>query len=169
MSIIFLDVEASGPVPGLGVMTEFGAVKYPLPNGPTEPDTFHGVLWDHVDSDNPVVPIATTKRDHTLVLTEFVDWLGPGHHTMVSDNPAFDFMWISYALWHTLGHNPFGHSARRIGDYYAGLTKRWANTQEWKSLRVTPHDHMPVHDALGNAEAFTIMHELPIARSEIRG
>ena len=35
-----------------------------------------------------------------------------------------------------------------------GLTGSFANTQAWKRLRVTPHDHHPVHDAQGNVEAF---------------
>jgi hypothetical protein len=49
--------------------------------------------------------------------------------------------------------NPFGHSARRIGDFYAGLLGDFQSTQKWKRLRRTKHDHHPVHDALGNAEA----------------
>jgi hypothetical protein len=28
------------------------------------------------------------------------------------------------------------------------------STQGWKRLRVTPHDHNPVNDAMGNPEAF---------------
>ncbi len=48
----------------------------------------------------------------------------------------------------------FGHFARRIGDFYAGLAGDFADSQSWKKLRVTPHDHNPVHDAMGNVEAF---------------
>lgn len=71
---------------------------------------------------------------------------------MWSDNPAFDFQWINDGFWRHLGRNPFGHSARRISDFYAGLCGNVAKTQEWKALRITPHDHNPVHDAMGNAE-----------------
>ena len=49
--------------------------------------------------------------------------------------------------------NPFGHSGRRIADFYAGLVATVYKTQNWKRLRRTKHDHHPVHDALGNAEA----------------
>jgi hypothetical protein len=77
-----------------------------------------------------------------------------GRPVFVSDNPAYDFQWINYGFHHTLGRNPFGHSGRRISDFYAGLTGRWENTQAWKKLRQTPHDHNPVNDALGNVEAF---------------
>jgi hypothetical protein len=55
--------------------------------------------------------------------------------------------------------HPFGHSGRRISDYYAGLTGRFGNTQAWKRLRVTPHNHNPVHDAMGNVEAFRRIQE----------
>ena len=48
---------------------------------------------------------------------------------------------------------PFGHSGRRISDYYAGFTGRWSNTQAWKRLRTTVHDQNPVNDAMGNVEA----------------
>jgi hypothetical protein len=44
-----------------------------------------------------------------------------GRPVFVSDNPAFDFQWINHGFWHALRGNPFGHSGRRIGDYYAGL------------------------------------------------
>jgi hypothetical protein len=50
--------------------------------------------------------------------------------------------------------NPFGHSGRRISDFWAGLNRDWGNTQGWKRFRRTAHDHNPVHDAMGNAEAF---------------
>ncbi len=52
------------------------------------------------------------------------------------------------------GKNPFGHSARRIGDFYAGLVGDFTDASSWKKLRVTVHDHNPVHDAMGNLEAF---------------
>lgn len=56
-------------------------------------------------------------------------------------------------LWRYIGENPFGHSGRRIADFYAGLVGDFRSTQKWKGLRRTKHDHHPVHDALGNAEA----------------
>lgn len=72
---------------------------------------------------------------------------------MISDNPAYDWQWISFYFWKHLGRNPLGYSARRIGDFYAGLVNNFHKTNDWKKLRVTSHDHNPVHDAQGNAEA----------------
>ena len=62
--------------------------------------------------------------------------------------------WVS-AMFDKAGiENPFGHSARRISDYWAGLQRKWSETQSWKRYRVTTHDHNPVNDAMGNVEAF---------------
>ena len=60
---------------------------------------------------------------------------------------------VNFYFWRYFGENPFGHSGRRIADFYAGLVGDFRNTQRWKRLRRTKHDHHPVHDALGNAEA----------------
>jgi hypothetical protein len=53
--------------------------------------------------------------------------------------------------------NPFGHSGRRIVDFYAGLVGDLRSTQKRKRLLRTKHDHHRVHDALGNAEALIRM------------
>ena len=78
-----------------------------------------------------------------------MDW----PETFVSDNPAYDFMWMAYYCDKYLGYNPFGHSGRRIADLYAGLTGKWRNTSRWKKFRITEHTHNPVDDARGNREA----------------
>jgi len=73
---------------------------------------------------------------------------------MVSDNPAYDFMWIAGMYDYAGLPNPFGHSARRISDFWAGVNQNWSDTQSWKKYRKTAHDHNPVNDAMGNVEAF---------------
>lgn len=157
MSLIFVDCEAYGGCPAVGDLTEFGAVCYGAKPWPT----FHGVLVaSRPNPLNPAEPLPAapvTQAKRVEVFTAFDQWLGhhvQGRPIFVSDNPAFDFMWIVDGFFRALGRNPFGHSARRISDYYAGLVGDWNRTQQWKRLRVTKHDHHPVHDALGNAEAF---------------
>ncbi len=151
--LIFVDCEATGPCPGKGVLTEFGAVAF------ESRDTFHGVLFDSEPRpDNPVLSeVVGDGYDPVEVFGRFEAWLGTvtaAPPIMVSDNPAYDFQWINYGFHHALGRNPFGHSARRIGDFYAGLVDEFMTRQRWKRLRETPHDHNPVHDAMGNVEAF---------------
>ena len=82
---------------------------------------------------------------------------GKGGLVFISDNVAYDWQWINFYFWRYFGMNPFGHSGRRIGDFYAGLTGDFRNTQRWKRLRKTKHDHNPVMDAMGNVEAFRRM------------
>ena len=162
MSLVFVDCEAYGGAPSVGRLTEFGAVTYP------DKASFHGILLSTRPSvANPAVPERVSDMDRGFYLTvaatvfsNFDLWLRAytkGRPVMVSDNPAFDWQWINDLFWLTLNRNPFGHSARRISDFYAGLTGDFYNTQRWKSLRRTPHDHNPVHDALGNVEAFERM------------
>ena len=164
LNLVFVDVEATGPTPCSGVMTQFGAVHY------ASRETFHGVLYDSKPSDaNPAVPVLTgNSYPGQPVMEAFSDWLlgttgspllsaagrGP---IFVSDNNGFDFMWIAFYFDRYAITNPFGHSSRRISDFYAGLVGDFTKSQGWKKWRVTPHDHHPVHDALGNVEAFARM------------
>lgn len=151
-NLFFVDCESTGPFPGIHKLTEFGAVHFPTLK------TFHGILALTTPSpDNPAIPVMTAEYEAYEVFSLFERWLKSFETkrcVMVSDNPAFDFQWINYGFGQTLGRNPFGHSARRISDYYAGLCGDWNDSQDWKRLRVTKHDHNPVNDALGNAEAF---------------
>ena len=174
--LVFVDVEASGGSPVTGIMTEFGAVVWP--KAARGWLTYHGVFRQARPSkDNPAVPEVIHNQDswspwyeinenknpihvtsESLVITEFDHWLGSHGRerpVFVSDNVAFDWQWINCEFWRYLGRNPFGHSGRRISDFYAGLTGDFRNTQKWKRLRVTPHTHNPVDDAKGNAEAFS--------------
>ncbi len=137
--LIFVDCEAKGKSPSTGKLTEFGAVAYP------SKATFHGQLEDK------------TLKEQKEVFEEFDKWVVENtekHPIFVSDNPAFDWQWINDYFWKLIGKNPFGYSGRRIGDFYAGLIGNFMNSQGWKRLRVTPHDHHPVNDAMGNLEAF---------------
>ena len=132
MSLIFVDCEGHGPAPTMNDAEkfEFGAVEFKTLK------TFHG------------------KRAVKETFMAFDDWLlDKKPPVFVTDNVAYDWQFINFYFHLFLGRNPFGHSARRIGDFYAGLRGDWRKTQEWKRLRMTKHDHNPVHDAIGNAEA----------------
>jgi hypothetical protein len=167
--LVFVDCEAVGPCPSKGRLTEFGAVHY------TTKATFHGEVCK-AEVAGERVQVAYSPEREKEVFQHFQDWLfhhvpwkaiqnaqDPrreqiiNHPVFVSDNPAWDFQWIQDGFWRTLGHNPFGHSARRIGDFYAGLVGDFGASAQWKRLRITKHDHHPVHDALGNVEAFERM------------
>jgi len=152
-NLVFVDCEARGTSPVKGTLAEFGAVHY------LSRVSFHGRLFENSpDPGNPAVPIIG-KRVSTepVMASRLSEWLAevcPGRAVMVSDNPAYDFMWIAGMYDYAGLPNPFGHSARRIGDFWAGFNQNWGDTQSWKNLRKTKHDHHPVNDAMGNVEAF---------------
>lgn len=139
-NLIFVDCEANGKSPSTGKLTEFGAVAYP------SKATFYGVLS------------GKEPTEEKKVFEEFEQWVlqitNGERPIFVSDNPAFDWQWINDGFWRTIGRNPFGYSARRIGDFYAGLIGDFKDSSSWKKLRITPHDHNPANDAMGNLEAF---------------
>ena len=160
MSLIFVDCEADmrAPCPNMpdGGMTEFAAVEL------KSHKWFHGKPNAICTSDDPrwwdlsLDTEAMQRHSWYCVFIEFEKWLKQfeGNPIFVSDNPAYDWQWINYWFWHTIKRNPFGHSARRIGDYAAGRCKNFRNASKWKRLRITKHTHNPVEDALGNCEAF---------------
>lgn len=164
MSLFVIDVEADGPCPGLYSMVSFGAVKV----GTYLKTTFYGQT---APISNNYIPEAlavsnTSRTEHNLypdpivTMNEFKKWINYntiGKPVFISDNPAFDWQFINYYFHRYSNENPFGFSARRIGDFYAGLTNNWNNANDWKKLRKTAHTHNPVDDAKGNAEALLTM------------
>ena len=165
MSYIVVDVEADGPIPNKYSMVCFGAIVVE----PSLSKTFYGKV-------KPIskewIPEALnisgfSRAQHETfdepaeVMKQFSQWLNEtsnGKAIFISDNPAFDWQWINYYFHFYLGKNPFGFSARRIGDLYCGMKMDAGLNSEWKRLlRKTSHDHNPVNDAKGNAEALLAM------------
>lgn len=161
MTLISIDVEASGSSPVVHDLVSIGCV---VVDGKFD-QTFFGVAHPeniHFDP-GAYAAIGVTRAQHEgyehsqaqlgILLYNWLTSLGFGRHVMVSDNPAYDWQWVSALFAYADLPNPLGFSARRIGDFFAGLERDWQKTQEWKSLRRTPHTHNPVDDAKGNAEA----------------
>lgn len=101
-------------------------------------------------------------------MDEFAVWLkehSVGRPVLISDNNGYDASWINY-YFHVYHHgNPFGWSSRRIGDLYCGAEHNIYYS--WKKYRKTKHDHNPLNDSLGNAEAllhFFEKHEMKLPK-----
>lgn len=167
--LFFVDTEATGSSPFSSAMTEFGVVEYETEK------TFYAHLLDFTPHpERPALPVLTGKPMDPIIelstgagpealgsraevyarLTEWIASFGDKQGTFVSDNPAFDWQWLSYGFDEAGLPNPFGFSARRIGDLAAGFEGNWRKTSAWKNLRRTKHTHNPVDDAMGNVEAF---------------
>ncbi len=172
-----VDVEADGACPGLFSMVSFGAIRVD-----EKLETyFYGTTAPISDKFDPaaLAVIGTTRVQHlgyadpVVTMRDFARWIEQStpqgaHAVFISDNPAHDWQWINY-YFHRFndGMNPFGVSARRIGDLWSGLKRDAGAASTWKSLRKTAHTHNPVDDARGNAEALLAMRDkglkLPLA------
>lgn len=167
MSYIVVDAEADGPIPQQFSMVCFGAVLVE----PVLNKTFYGRTKPISEKYNPdALAISGFSRqehetfeDPKIVMENFAAWLNEhstGSPIFISDNPAFDWQWINWYFHYFTGKNPFGFSARRIGDLYCGMKMDAGLNNEWKKLyRKTKHDHHPLNDARGNAEALLALKE----------
>ena len=157
---IVVDVEADGPCPGLYSMVCFGAVCVE-----DFSKTFYGqtrpILEDTDYIEDALKVSGFSRKEHEafpssqFAIHAFNEWLNKFEADRLyfwSDNPAFDWQFINYYFHYWSIINPFGYSARRIGDLYAGLSGDPNNHSRWKRFRKTKHDHNPINDAMGNAE-----------------
>ena len=158
MSQFVVDVESDNPAPVIGSIVCFGAVMVEDMS-----KTFYGQIrpiTEHYSEDALAIS-GFTREEHlefnepVVVMQEFRNWINQvnqkGRPVFWSDNPAFDFQWINFYFHNFLGFNPFGWSGRRIGDLICGY--KGNAFYKWKKHRKTAHDHHPVNDAKGNAEA----------------
>lgn len=174
--LIVVDVEADGPAPGIYSMVCFGAVVVEKTVNPGKFKTFYGECAPLPGSQfNPdaLKVSGITREQHVtfrkpeVTMPEFYNWVsgncGIHRPVFISDNPAFDWQFINYYFHKYCNNNPFGFSARRIGDIYCGLVGHLGKNSDWKKMRKTRHDHNPVNDAIGNAEALLqIFDQFPI-------
>jgi len=162
MSVIMIDIESDGPIPGDYSMLSFGAV---LVDEKLD-KTFYGKLKPISEN---WVPEALAVSGYTREECEefndpkeemkrFMIWLSEnsnGKPIFYSDNNGFDWQFINWYFHHFTGANPFGYSSTNIGSLYKGLVGDVF--KNFKHLRKTTHTHNPVDDALGNAEALLHM------------
>lgn len=164
MADIIVDIEADGPVPGPWSMVSFGAVVLDR----ALDQTFYGQCKPISDFWKPeALSVSGHTREETMefpdpvvTMTRFTRWLedvGTGRHRFWADNNGFDFAFINYYFHVYTGANPFGWSSRNIVDLHKGLTRNmYARIGKY---RKTKHDHHPVNDARGNAEALIHMND----------
>jgi len=164
MSYFVVDVESDNPTPASGSMVCFGVVMA----GDTDKE-FYGQTRpiSKKYSDEALGISGFTRQEHEMfddpeeVMKKFAEWVNTntkGRPMFISDNNGYDFAWINYYFDLYGIKNPFGWSSRRIGDLYCGMKND--TFAKWKWLRETVHDHHPVNDAKGNAEALVKMKEM---------
>jgi DNA polymerase III epsilon subunit-like protein len=158
-----VDVETDGPIPGDYSMLAIGAVV-------VEPGLkrfFKSHIRPISDKWQPeALAVSGFSREQTLawtddaelVMRDFRDWihgLNLKRPIFVADNNGFDWSFVNWYFHHFLGENPFGFSSQNLNSLYKGLTRDVFAS--FKHLRRTKHDHDPLNDAMGNAEALLHM------------
>ena len=162
MTIVMVDIESDGPIPGDYSMISFGSVIVDEKSG----KTFYGELKPISDKCDPeALKVSGFSREEVLkfeepqkVMADFRDWLNDNCKSrpmFFSDNNGFDWQFINWYFIHFLDKNPFGFSSTNLGSLYKGMVKDMF--QNFKHLRKTTHTHNPVDDAMGNAEALIHM------------
>lgn len=160
-----VDVETDGPIPGDYSMLAIGAVV--VESGLER--TFKRYLHPISDKFDPeAMAVGGFTREQVVndskflaagvAMTDFRDWingLGIRSPIFIADNNGFDWQFVNWYFHHFLGANPFGFSSQNLNSLYKGLTKDAFSS--FKHLRKTRHDHDPVNDAKGNAEALLHM------------
>lgn len=159
---VVVDVEADGPAAGLFSMVSFAAVRVDQELKTTFRADVRPIS-DRWDPESLAISGVTreqhlTYADPVPVMHEFHKWVmalraEDQDVVFVSDNPAFDWQFLNYYFHAFTAGNPFGHSAKRIGDIYGGLVANLHAGREWRERIVTKATHDPLVDAIGNAEA----------------
>jgi len=136
---ISVDVEASGPSPGLHSMLALGACSVADPSqtfyvelrpNSREVDpqamSVHGLRLDDLERSG-VDPDTAMAHFETWILGVVPAGLRP---IFVSYNAPFDWMFVNDAFFRALARNPFGHAPLDIRAFVMGRTG-----QEWASIR----------------------------------
>lgn len=160
VTYIMVDVETTGPVPGLYAMIQLGAVVVE----PGLKRTFYGEFQperDHEIQDEALTVVGVTREQikgyppSSITIKDFHRWVkevaGDSRPVFVSDNNGFDYSFVAYYFENWGLDNPFGWTSVNLGSLYKGVER--SMFKNFKHLRRTPHTHNPVDDAMGNAEA----------------
>jgi len=176
---VSVDVEASGPSPGLHSMLALGAcsvadttLTFYAELRPTsrqvDPQAMavHGLRLEDLERSG-VDPREAMARFETWIL----DLVPAAHRPIfVSYNAPFDWMFVNEAFFRALARNPFGHAPLDIRALVMGRTG-----QEWPSIHLedlldrflggSRLSHNALDDAQIQAELFRRLIELPAVRT----
>jgi DNA polymerase III epsilon subunit-like protein len=169
---ISVDIETSGPVPGVYNMLSLGACRIDAPDrtfyAELRPVTEHALAEALQVSGFTLDQLARTGRDPQEAMIAFRDWIqevaSGASPVFVGFNASFDWAFVNWYFHAFLGENPFGIGALDIKAYYMGFSgRRWRET----TSRQLPQQFQPVHqathnaldDAIAQAQIFTKLHE----------
>lgn len=167
-TLISVDIEASGPIPGEYSMLSLGAcvVGNALENFYVElkPITRNydaeALAVAHLDLDE----LEQHGVDPAIAMHNFDQWIAhvtpPDHLPVFVAYPlAFDWMFVAYYFHRFLKRNPFGVSGVDVKSFYAGMTGKpfilsGKHEMEPEYFADVPLTHNAREDAIVQAELF---------------
>ncbi len=181
---ISVDVETSGPAPGIASLLSIGACVVwhpdqvfsvelrPVPGAvwTAESEAVHGLTQVH---------LAEHGLEPADAMARFADWIAAlpsgvrgERPVLVGFNAPFDWMFVADYFWRFHGSNPLGISALDIKALYLGRTwpvvTAWSDTTRSRIEARTPGVAGPAltHDALDDARRQAELLERLLAGSD---
>ncbi len=174
---ISVDVETSGPVPGVFSLLSIGACVVPVEAtaaGKNASAEFYCTLKPLADASSDPAALAITgfSLDELIesgsmpedAMLSFEEWLlavaGAAKPIFVGLNAPFDWSFINYYFHRFLGRNPFGFTALDIKAFYMGaMGSSWDDTRSSRistklGLPQKEMSHHALDDARAQAELF---------------
>jgi len=167
---ISVDVETSGPIPGVFSLLSLGACVVGKPK-----QTFYAELKPLNDNfvkralEVSGLSLEKLKKQGELpivAMKRFENWIKEvaldNRPVFVGFNATFDWMFTHWYFLNFLGNDPFGISGLDIKAYYAGMEKTlWQETAKKQVRKKYPpktrHTHNALDDAIEQAEIFEKM------------
>lgn len=137
-TLIFVDIESSGPIPSQYSLLSIGACSLWEPRQS---------FYIELQPDSEIFSEQSMKVNHLSLekladdgihpseaMQRFGDWVGrtvpEGNQAVFAAfNAPFDWMFINDYFHRYIGHNPFGHKALDIKAYYMGMhNTSWTET-----------------------------------------
>ncbi len=179
---ISVDVETSGPIPGLYSLLSIGAciIRSGAERTPEETaGTFYCTLkpLEEAGSDPEALAVAGLSLEELArvgnspeeAMSRFEEWVtaacGGGKPVFVGLNASFDWSFVNYYFHRFLGRNPFGFAALDIKSLYMGVVGgSWADTRSSRMVATLgiPADeasHHALEDAQAQAKLFTAIRD----------
>ena len=128
-TLVSVDIEFDGPIPGDFSMTAIGACLL------TDPSVgFYRVLkpiTSRFDPETAAVAeldrsqLIATGTEPIVAMQQFADWIaevcGASKPVMTAYGLGKEWTFVDWYFWHFLGHNPFGHNGIDMNSYAMGM------------------------------------------------